>query len=181
MMKLSWFAIGIALSTGCMVNGKPLFGGGKASAGSATSPGSALAPMKGGDNAKRTRDLYQRFTYTNVTAPDATTLFSQMGIAGNFNPAREMDNVDPTWIPGWDALSLTDEVQTAVLQAAINRTWQVHAHAEYKKYRTAWAAIEQELRPQLGCWPSRCRSTTRAARRSRSSTRRSWSARRRRA
>jgi len=148
MYKLCHLALGLALSAGCMVNGKPLFGGGASGGNSSTTAG-APAPAQGGDEAERTLDLYKKYTFKNVTAPDATTQFSKMGIPSTFNPKRKMKNPDPAWIPGWDKLELTDETQTAILQAAINRTWQVYIHAQYAAYRKAWATIETELRPHL--------------------------------
>jgi hypothetical protein len=100
------------------------------------------------ENADRTADLSKRFTYNNVTSTEAGRIFSSLGIQSTYNP-KKMKNPDPLWIPGWDALSLTDETQTAVLQAAINRTWMAQVHKDYKRYRAAWAAIEQKFRPEL--------------------------------
>jgi hypothetical protein len=101
------------------------------------------------DDAARVLDLYKRFTYLNVTTHEAREQFEAVKINGGFNPKNTMQNVDPEWIPGWSQLSLTDETQTAILQAAINRTWTAKVHEDYKQYRAAWAEIEQQLRPQL--------------------------------
>ena len=145
-----YLALGLVLVTGCKINGKPIFGGSSSGGGGGGGGGiSSLAPGEGGDDAKRTLDLYKKFTFKNVTAPDATTQFSKMGIPSTFNPKRKMENPDPVWIPGWDKLELTDESQTAILQAAINRTWLAQIHTDYAAYRKAWTAIETELRPQL--------------------------------
>jgi hypothetical protein len=101
------------------------------------------------DDAARTLDLYKRYTYLNVTTHEAREQFEQVKITGGFNPKLKMQNVDPEWIPGWNDLSLTDETQTAVLQAAINRTWTAKIHEDYQQYRAAWADIEKQLRPEL--------------------------------
>ncbi|NVB78859.1 MAG: hypothetical protein HOV81_10725 [Kofleriaceae bacterium] len=107
------------------------------------------APALADDNAARVADLVKRFTYMNVTSPDANRIFSDVGISSTFNPRTKMANPDPTWIPGWDKLELTDESQTAVLQSAINRTWTAQVHKDYARYRAAWAKIEKDLRPEL--------------------------------
>jgi hypothetical protein len=101
------------------------------------------------DNAARTADLYKRFTYLNVTAPDADRIFSDLKIQSGFNPRNKMKNLDPEWIPGWDSMSLTDETKTAILQAAINRTWTQKVHKDYARYRAAWAALDKQFRPEL--------------------------------
>src|SRR4051812_30858641 len=102
-----------------------------------------------GPDEDRTIDLYKRFSYTNVTTTEAQAQFHQMGITSGFNPKRTMQNPDPEWLPGWNNLQLTDETQTAILQAAINRTWTAKIHEDYKRYRDAWAAIEKDFRPEL--------------------------------
>lgn len=101
------------------------------------------------DDAARTVDLYKRFTYTNVTSTEAREIFKSVHIHDTFNPRLKMQNPDPEWLPGWAALQLTDESQTAVIQAAINRTWTARVHADFKRYRDAWAAIDKQLRPEL--------------------------------
>src|SRR5690349_15803872 len=82
------------------------------------------------DGIARTEDLYKRFTYTNVTSHEADRIFSDLKIPTGFNPRNKMKNLDPEWIPGWDGLQLTDETKTAVLQAAINRTWTAKVHKD---------------------------------------------------
>ncbi len=101
------------------------------------------------DNAARTADLYKRFTYLNVTSPDADRIFSDLKIQSGYNPKNKMKNLDPEWIPGWDSLALTDETRTAILQAAINRTWMQKVHKDYARYRAAWAALDKQFRPEL--------------------------------
>jgi hypothetical protein len=110
----------------------------------------AAAPAHADDNAARVADLSRRFTYKNVTDDEAGHIFRDLGIKSSYNPKREgMKNPDPAWIPGWDSLSLTDEVQTAIIQAAINRTWTAQVTKDYARYRQAWTAIENKLRPEL--------------------------------
>lgn len=111
----------------------------------------ALAPAssRADDTAARTADLYKRFTYKNVTSTEADRIFSDQKISSTFNPRNKMANPDPQWLPGWDALQLTDETKTAILQAAINRTWMVQVHRDYQRYRAAWQAIDKQFRPEL--------------------------------
>ncbi|HEU0035272.1 MAG TPA: hypothetical protein VFQ53_31820 [Kofleriaceae bacterium] len=111
----------------------------------------ALSLAFADDNANiaRTLDLYKRFTYKNVTSTEADRIFSDLGIPSTFNPRNKMQNPDPAWIPGWNSLQLTDETKTAIAQAAINRTWTAKVDDDYKRYRSAWAAIEKQFRPEL--------------------------------
>src|SRR5258706_13219164 len=92
----------------------------------------AAAPARADDAVDRTLDLYKRFTYTNVTSSEADAIFSSMKISSSFNPRNKLKNPDPEWIPGWDAMTLTDETKTAMLQAAINHTWMAKVHDDYK-------------------------------------------------
>jgi hypothetical protein len=101
------------------------------------------------DQIARTTDLYKRFTYQNVTSPDADQLFSSLQISSTFNPKNKMKNPDPEWIPGWDALALTDETKTAIVQAAVNRTWRQKVHQDYARYRAGWEAIARQFGPEL--------------------------------
>ena len=133
---------------GKLIKGGPIGLGVGGSSGGAPGGGAGLA-LSGRGDAARAAELYKKFTYRDVTASDATTLFSSAGIAGNYNPKKDLKNPDPTWIPGWDALELTDEAQTALLQAAINRTWTAQAHDDYRRHRAAWKAIDGALRPKL--------------------------------
>jgi hypothetical protein len=58
-------------------------------------------------------------------------------------------NVDPEWIPGWSNDLSTIELTNALVQGAVNRTWQKQCLADYDDYRQGLAAIEAKRRPQL--------------------------------
>jgi hypothetical protein len=114
----------------------------------------AAAPAIGGgatsDADARTRQLYEKLDYTNSgNGTEADELFSKFGIPTGYNPRMHIANPDPEWIPGWDALQLTDESKVAIAQAAVNRTWTARCHQDYAAYRAAWQKIDAENRPEL--------------------------------
>ncbi len=117
--------------------------------GSSTADKPKLA-VGGGDDEARTRELSKKLTYANVSdGTSADEIFSAVGVKSGFNPRRSMKNPEPKWILDWDALELTDETKTAIVQAAVNRTWTAKVHADYAAYRKAWKTIEDDARPKL--------------------------------
>jgi hypothetical protein len=112
-------------------------GGGKASPATSAAANdgaaSAAAPTVAG---AADGGVASRLTFADVSdGDDANAVFKRMG-ADKALPQRGA-NPDPTWIPGFAGLSLTDEAKTAVAQAAINRTWTKRAEADFTAWWTA--------------------------------------------
>lgn len=114
---------------------------------SASSSAGQSAGPKSGD--AELDKLYQSIDYTCCTETRASgrMFFQKAGISDTGLFKR--GNVDPEWIPGWTHDLSTIELTNALVQGAVNRTWQKQCLADYDDYRQGWAAIEAKHRPRL--------------------------------
>ncbi len=122
--------------------------------GATESAGSSASSSAGSPSGPKSSDaeltkLYQSIDYTCCTETRAggRAFFQKAGISEIALFKR--GNVDPEWIPGWTKDLSTTELTDALVQGAVNRTWQKQCLADYDDYRQGMTAIEATRRPQL--------------------------------
>lgn len=159
-MRSSLLLLMLALATSCtiMVNGKPVtIGRGNAGGGSdgttaergetpveADPGGNPGAPGPGAH--PDVVAFYQQASYENCCDGRGDEILVRSGFD---TKTIRRGNPDPKWIPGWQADYYPMVLMSAMMQAAINRTWYAACYEDFDRTRAAWEPLEQEIRPKL--------------------------------